>query len=206
MPTCMSASPRSSRSSTIPSPRPASTRCASALRRWAGPPPRSSPSTPTRAIPVPAPATGKGSSTGSPRSAWAGPGIVLGLEVSRLARNNADWYRLLEICALTSTLICDEDGLYDPGEFNDRVQHLPETHTVRKGDLAPQNAPRTDLLPPARNARSHRRRPYFRKLTQSVNVPSRDSDHQATAAAGASADASPSTTTPQRPKTPSCSE
>ena len=48
-------------------------------------------------------------------------GIVLGLEVSRLARNNADWQRLLEICALTGTLICDEDGLYDPGEFNDRL-------------------------------------------------------------------------------------
>jgi DNA invertase Pin-like site-specific DNA recombinase len=48
-------------------------------------------------------------------------GIVLGLEVSRLARNNADWHRLLEICALSETLILDEDGLYDPGEFNDRL-------------------------------------------------------------------------------------
>jgi len=48
-------------------------------------------------------------------------GIVLGLEVSRLARNNADWHRLLEICALTGTLICDEDGLYDPSDFNDRL-------------------------------------------------------------------------------------
>ena len=48
-------------------------------------------------------------------------GIVLGLEVSRLARNNADWHRLLEICALTDTLICDEDGLYNPAEFNDRL-------------------------------------------------------------------------------------
>jgi DNA invertase Pin-like site-specific DNA recombinase len=48
-------------------------------------------------------------------------GIVLGLEVSRLARNNADWHRLLEICALSQTLILDEDGLYDPGEFNDRL-------------------------------------------------------------------------------------
>ena len=48
-------------------------------------------------------------------------GIVLGLEVSRLARNNADWHRLLEICALSGTLICDEDGLYDPGDFNDRL-------------------------------------------------------------------------------------
>ena len=48
-------------------------------------------------------------------------GIVLGLEVSRLARNNTDWHRLLEICALTSTLILDEDGLYDPCSFNDRL-------------------------------------------------------------------------------------
>src|SRR5450432_1100471 len=48
-------------------------------------------------------------------------GVVLGLEVSRLARNNADWHRLLEICALSGTLICDEDGLYDPADFNDRL-------------------------------------------------------------------------------------
>ena len=48
-------------------------------------------------------------------------GIVLGLEVSRLARNNSDWHRLLEICALTQTLILDEDGLYDPASFNDRL-------------------------------------------------------------------------------------
>jgi len=48
-------------------------------------------------------------------------GIVLGLEVSRLARNNSDWHRLLEICALTDTLILDEDGLYNPGQFNDRL-------------------------------------------------------------------------------------
>ena len=48
-------------------------------------------------------------------------GIVFGLEVSRLARNSADWHRLLEICALSSTLICDEDGLYDPADFNDRL-------------------------------------------------------------------------------------
>jgi DNA invertase Pin-like site-specific DNA recombinase len=48
-------------------------------------------------------------------------GIVLGLECSRLARNNADWHRLLELCALRDTLICDEDGLYDPGQVNDRL-------------------------------------------------------------------------------------
>jgi DNA invertase Pin-like site-specific DNA recombinase len=48
-------------------------------------------------------------------------GIVLGLEVSRLARNNADWHRLLELAALTGTLILDEDGVYDPAHFNDRL-------------------------------------------------------------------------------------
>lgn len=48
-------------------------------------------------------------------------GIVLGLEVSRLARNCSDWHRLLEICALTKTLILDEEGIYDPAHFNDRL-------------------------------------------------------------------------------------
>ena len=48
-------------------------------------------------------------------------GIVLGLEVSRLARNSTDWHRLLEICALSETLILDEDGVYDPVDFNDRL-------------------------------------------------------------------------------------
>jgi DNA invertase Pin-like site-specific DNA recombinase len=48
-------------------------------------------------------------------------GIVMGLEVSRLARNNTDWHRLLEICALADSLILDEDGVYDPAHFNDRL-------------------------------------------------------------------------------------
>jgi len=48
-------------------------------------------------------------------------GLVMGLEVSRLARNSSDWHRLLEICALTETLILDEDGIYDPAHFNDRL-------------------------------------------------------------------------------------
>jgi len=48
-------------------------------------------------------------------------GIVLGLEVSRLARNNADWYRLLDMCGVTDTLIGDADGVYHPGLFNDRL-------------------------------------------------------------------------------------
>src|SRR5947209_14289922 len=53
-------------------------------------------------------------------------GIVLGLEVSRLARNSMDWHRLLEICALADTLILDEDGVYDPAHFNH-----PELHVLR---------------------------------------------------------------------------
>ena len=48
-------------------------------------------------------------------------GIVLALECSRLARNNADWYRLLDLAGMTDTLIGDADGLYHPGQFNDRL-------------------------------------------------------------------------------------
>ena len=48
-------------------------------------------------------------------------GILLGLEVSRLARNNSDWYRLLDLCGMTDTLIADADGIYHPGLFNDRL-------------------------------------------------------------------------------------
>jgi DNA invertase Pin-like site-specific DNA recombinase len=65
-------------------------------------------------------------------------GIVLGLEVSRLARNCADWHRLLEICGLTDTLILDEDGIYDPADFNDRLllglkgeMSAAELHVIR---------------------------------------------------------------------------
>ena len=53
--------------------------------------------------------------------ALAHVGIVLGLEASRLARNNADWYRLLELCGITDTLIGDNDGVYHPALFNDRL-------------------------------------------------------------------------------------
>ncbi|MGH2872482.1 MAG: recombinase family protein [Solirubrobacteraceae bacterium] len=48
-------------------------------------------------------------------------GLVLGLEVSRLARNNVDWYRLLDLCGVTDTVIGDADGIYHPGSFNDRL-------------------------------------------------------------------------------------
>lgn len=53
--------------------------------------------------------------------AWGQVGLILSIEVSRVARNNADWYRLLDLCAVTDTLIGDEDGLYHPGLFNDRL-------------------------------------------------------------------------------------
>lgn len=48
-------------------------------------------------------------------------GLVMGLEVSRLARSCSAWHRLLEICALTRTLVLDQDGLYDVGQINDRL-------------------------------------------------------------------------------------
>lgn len=48
-------------------------------------------------------------------------GLILALEVSRFARSSADWHQLLELCALTGTLIADQDGIYSPGDFNDRL-------------------------------------------------------------------------------------
>jgi excisionase family DNA binding protein len=48
-------------------------------------------------------------------------GAVVGLEVSRLARNNRDWYQLLDLCGLMNTLIIDADGIYDPRQLNDRL-------------------------------------------------------------------------------------
>jgi DNA invertase Pin-like site-specific DNA recombinase len=60
-------------------------------------------------------------------------GIVLSLECSRLARNNPDWHRLLEVCSPSGTLICDEDGLYDPASINDRLLGL--TGTISEAEL-----------------------------------------------------------------------
>ena len=48
-------------------------------------------------------------------------GIVLGLEMSRLARCNKDWHQLLEVCAVFGTLLADSDGVYDPRDYNDRL-------------------------------------------------------------------------------------
>ncbi|MBK6433351.1 hypothetical protein [Candidatus Amarolinea dominans] len=47
-------------------------------------------------------------------------GIIIGYEVSRLARNNGDWYHLLDLAAVCDTLIADHDGVYHPRQFNDR--------------------------------------------------------------------------------------
>ena len=63
-------------------------------------------------------------------------GLVLALETSRLARSSADWHQLLDLCALTGTLIADADGVYSPGDFNDRLLLGPEGHDVR-GRAAP---------------------------------------------------------------------
>lgn len=48
-------------------------------------------------------------------------GIIFGLEMSRLARSNKDWHQLLELCAIFRTLLADQDGLYDPTDYNDRL-------------------------------------------------------------------------------------
>jgi DNA invertase Pin-like site-specific DNA recombinase len=55
-------------------------------------------------------------------------GLVLGIEVSRLARSNADWYNLMDLCALTDTLIADGDGVYHPADFNGSPLRLGVTH------------------------------------------------------------------------------
>jgi len=73
-------------------------------------------------------------------------GIVLGLECSRLARNNADWYRLLDLAGMTGTLIADADGVYHPGLFNDRAG---ETGGQQR-QLRPRLGPSQGLHPRSR--------------------------------------------------------
>jgi DNA invertase Pin-like site-specific DNA recombinase len=55
------------------------------------------------------------------RTALGQIGLILALEVSRLARSNRDWYHLLDVCAITATLIGDEEAIYDPNSYNDRL-------------------------------------------------------------------------------------
>ncbi len=59
-------------------------------------------------------------------------GAVFALEASRLARSNADWHRLIEICGITDTLIVDEDGCYDPADFNDGLLLAPSVFWANK--------------------------------------------------------------------------
>ena len=61
-------------------------------------------------------------------------GMILSLEVSRLARSNADWYRLLDLCALTGSLIADTDGIYDPADYTDRLS-LGLKGTIAEAEL-----------------------------------------------------------------------
>src|SRR5262249_54337234 len=81
-------------------------------------------------------------------------GLILGIEMSRLARSCKDWHQLLELCALFRTLLADQDGLYDPGDYNDRLLlglkgtmseaelhimrnrlHQGQQHKARRGEL-----------------------------------------------------------------------
>jgi DNA invertase Pin-like site-specific DNA recombinase len=82
-------------------------------------------------------------------------GIILGVEMSRLARSCKDWYQLLELCAIFGTLICDLDGLYDPATYNDRLllglkgtMSEAELHVIRQRMLqgARQKARRGELV------------------------------------------------------------
>ena len=66
-------------------------------------------------------------------------GLVMGLEVSRLARNSADWHRLIELCSLAGALILDEDGIYDPANFNDRLLLGLERDHVGSGTALPES-------------------------------------------------------------------
>lgn len=63
----------------------------------------------------------KGFTTMASEVALGRVGLILSIEVSRVARNNSDWYRLLDLCSVTNTLIGDGDGIYHPGLFNDRL-------------------------------------------------------------------------------------
>ncbi len=75
-------------------------------------------------------------------------GAILSLEVSRLARSCSDWYHLLEICALTDTLVIDEDGIYDPGCYNDRLL-LGFYVRYHQRPLSQRRLAHPDLLPPS---------------------------------------------------------
>src|SRR5262249_903733 len=74
--------------------------------------------------------------------ALARVGLVLGLEVSRLARNNAEWYRLIDLAGLTDTLIGDGDGLYHPAGLSGQLRHQPKPDGHRHAKLTPPSSPK----------------------------------------------------------------
>ena len=96
-------------------------------------------------------------------------GAVLSLEASRLARSCSDWYRLIEICGLTDTLVIDEDGVYDPTQYNDRLllgikgtMSEAELHWIRSrllGGKLEKARDRPAPLPAAHRAGLRPRRP-----------------------------------------------
>ena len=119
--TCTSGSPRCGRSSRTSRARNANTRCAVVRSHSAGATIRLSSSTTIRASPARRQPGAKAFSAWSPMWAWATPASSWASRSRAWRRNNADWHRLLEICALADTLILDEDGVYDPASFNDRL-------------------------------------------------------------------------------------
>ena len=100
-------------------------------------------------------------------------GLILALEVSRFARSSTDWHQLIDLCALTGTLIADSDGIYAPGDFNDRLllglkgtMSEAELHLIRErrdgGDArraAQQGSTRRAADAPAGRVRPRRDRP-----------------------------------------------
>src|SRR6266508_5473431 len=124
--------------------------------------------------------SGAGSATAHEREGFArlvsavglgAVGLILVLEVSRLARNSAEWYRLLELAALTGTLIADDEAVYDPRLFNDRLLlglrgtvsevelHWIQVHSGAAARGAAQQSPaRRPAPPPAGGLRLRQRR------------------------------------------------
>ena len=70
-------------------------------------------------------------------------GLILGLEMSRLARSNRDWHQLLELCARFRVLLADTDGLYDPADHNDRLLLGLQEQSERVGPSEHDFSPRT---------------------------------------------------------------
>ena len=81
-------------------------------------------------------------------------GAVFSLEASRLARNNADWYRLLDLCSLAKTLIVDSEGVYDPRLNNDRLLLARIIHRVPKRRVAKSALARLYARGPRRHSRA----------------------------------------------------